>query len=448
MRSYLFNAVIVFAVLFQSPESVPQQFEQLRQEANAQRKSGDLHGRLQTVLKMEKLLNEAPDAIEAAALAYAEVGDKEHALAALNRFANLGQADDELMPGKSKALANLEKLPEYKLLLNRFAENKTPVSHAETVITLEDPNILAEDIDYDAQSKSFLLTSVLEKKIIRVTMDGEATDFAQSPSHWPMLAIKIDANHNLVWATEVAMEGFSAAPKSDWGRSAVVCFDLKTGTLRQRIEAPGKSAFGDMVLTGQGSPIVSDGEGGGVYRVGADRLERIDAGEFISPQTSAMHPDGRQVFVPDYARGIGLLDLASRKIVWLDQSVPKFAINGIDGLYFDRGFLIATQNGTSPERVARFQLDATMTQIVSEEIIERATPTLGDPTHGVLVGDSFYYIANSGWNNLDDAGNVKAGAKLTSARIMRYRHPVTGGETDFPGAGMGTKSRVSGSFRH
>src|SRR5215472_12242252 len=262
MRSYLFNAVIVFAVLFQSPESVPQQFEQLRQEANAQRKSGDLHGRLQTVLKMEKLLNEAPDAIEAAALAYAEVGDKEHALAALNRFANLGQADDELMPGKSKALANLEKLPEYKLLLNRFAENKTPVSHAETVITLEDPNILAEDIDYDAQSKSFLLTSVLEKKIIRVTMDGKATDFAQSPSHWPMLAVKIDANRNLVWATEVAMDGFSAAPKSDWGRSAVVSFDLKTGTLRQRFEMPAKCALGDLVLTGEGTPIVSDGAGG------------------------------------------------------------------------------------------------------------------------------------------------------------------------------------------
>jgi len=366
MRSYVFSAVIVFAALFQSPESVQQQFEQLRQEADTQRKSGDLRGRLQTVLKMEKLLNEAPDAI---------------------------------------------------------AENKMPISHAEAVLTLVDPNILAEDIDYDSHSNAFLITSVLEKKIIRVTMEGKATDFAQSPSHWPMLAIKIDANHNLVWATEVAMDGFSAAPKSDWGRSAVVCFDLKTGTLRQRIEAPAKSALGDMVLTGPGSPIVSDGGGGGVYRVSGDRLERIDAGDFISPQTSAMHPDGSHVFVPDYARGIGILDLASKKIVWLDQSVPKFAINGIDGLYFDHGFLIATQNGTSPERVARFKLDSTMTQIVSEEIIERATPTLGDPTHGVVVGDSFYYIANSGWNSLDDAGNVKADSKLTPARIMRYRHP-------------------------
>jgi sugar lactone lactonase YvrE len=423
MRHYMFGAVIVFAALFQSPENVQQQFEQLRQQADAQRKSGDLHGRLQTALKIEKLLNEAPDAIEAAAQTYAEVGDTEHALAALSRYADLGQADDNMIAGTSKAFGNLQKLPEYKRLLQRFAENKTPVSHAEAVLTLDDPNILAEDIDYDSHSKSFLITSVLEKKIIRVTMDGRTTDFAQSPSHWPMLAIKIDANRDLVWATEVAMDGFSAAPKSDWGRSAIVCFDLRTGALRQKIEVPAKSALGDMVLTGQGDPIVSDGAGGGVYRVKGNQLERIDAGDFISPQTSAMHPDGIHVFVPDYARGIGILDLASKRVAWLDQSAPKFAINGIDGLYFDRGFLIATQNGTSPERVIRFKLDSTVTQIVSEEVIERATPTLGDPTHGVVVGDSFYYIANSGWNNLDDCGNVKAGSKLTPARIMRYQRP-------------------------
>jgi hypothetical protein len=123
--------------------------------------------------------------------------------------------------------------------------------------------------------------------------------------------------------------------------------------------------------------------------------------------------------VPDYARGIGVLDLASKGVVWLSAS--KHALNGIDGLYFVRGFLIATQNGSSPERVIRFQLDSTLTAIVSEEVIERATPTLGDPTHGVVVGDGFYYIANSGWNAIDDHGDLKAGAKLTPAKIMRLR---------------------------
>ncbi len=64
-----------------------------------------------------------------------------------------------------------------------------------------------------------------------------------------MLAIKVDAKHNRVWATEVALDGFAAAPKSDWGKSAVLCFELRTGKLLSRIEEPQHSALGDMGLT-------------------------------------------------------------------------------------------------------------------------------------------------------------------------------------------------------
>ena len=122
-----------------------------------------------------------------------------------------------------------------------------------------------------------------------------------------MLAIKVDALRGVVWATEVALRGFSAASESDWGRSAVLCYGLKNGRLLRRIEGPRPSGLGDMVVASSGDVIVSDGDGGGVYRVRADGsggLERLDGGDFISPQTPAMHPDGKHIFVPDYLRGI------------------------------------------------------------------------------------------------------------------------------------------------
>jgi hypothetical protein len=97
----------------------------------------------------------------------------------------------------------------------------------------------------------------------------------------------------------------------------------------------------------------------------------------------------------------------------------RFALNGIDGLYFSHGRLIAVQNGTTPERVIVFKLDAMLTRIESEMIIERSTGTLGDPTHGVVINNSFYYIANSGWDSIDDHGNVKPGTKPSASRIMR-----------------------------
>jgi hypothetical protein len=168
-----------------------------------------------------------------------------------------------------------------------------------------------------------------------------------------------------------------------------------------------------MALMANGDVIVSDGEGGGVYRLLAKGsvLERLDDEDFISPQTPAMNPDGKHVFVPDYTRGIGVPEVATKQVRWLSMQ-QRFAINGIDGLYFDHGKLIAVQNGTSPERVVVFTLDATLTRIESETIIERSTGTLGDPTHGVVIDNEFYYLSNSGWDSIDDHGNMALSEKL------------------------------------
>jgi hypothetical protein len=400
-------------------KSAVEEFARLQEMAASAHKSGDHPARLHYILDMVKLLNGAPDAVEASAEAYAEADDTEHSLAALNRFADLGQADNNLLQGKNKNFAQFEKLPQYQRILERFHANESPVSLAEKTFAISDAGLLAEDIDYDSTTKSFLITSVLEKKIIRVTADGKASDFAQSPSHWPMLAVKVDAAHKLAWATEVAVNEFAAVPKGDWGRSAVLCFDLESGALRRRIEGTGHTAFGDMVLTSRGIPIVSDGDGGDVYEVKNDKLKRIDDGDFISPQTPVMHPDGNHVFVPDYVRGVGLLDLNTKHVTWL-ASADKFALNGIDGLYLHGEWLIATQNGTSPERVIRFRLNSTLTSIDFEQIIDQSTPTLGDPTHGVIVGDFFYYIANSGWDKLDEHGDLKQGSTMSPAHVMRF----------------------------
>lgn len=402
-------------------QTVKEQLQDLRKQAHAAIAAGDQKRRLALVLEIQKLLHNTPTALMTVALAYAANDDDDKAIAALDQLADMGQADDDLLQGKDKAFARLHELPAYKAVLKKFAENEKPVSLAETAVVLPDANLLAEDIDYDPHAKSFLITSVLEKKIVRVTQGGKATDFAKSPSGWPMLAVKVNAQRNRVWATEVALDGFKSVASKDWGRSAVLCFELSSGRLLRRIEGPSDSALGDMTLTREGDPIVSDGAGGGVYRLQSDSLQRLDQGDFISPQTPAMHPDGKHAFVPDYTRGIGLLDIATKEVTWLESSGSKaYALGGVDGLYFDHGWLILIQNGASPERVLRLQLDTTLSHIVTEQIIERATPKLGDPTHGVIVGDSLYYIANSGWNQLDDHGVLLPGASLTPARLMRF----------------------------
>lgn len=190
----------------------------------------------------------------------------------------------------------------------------------------------------------------------------------------------------------------------------------------RRLEGPPGAALGDMALAPGGDAIISDGDYGGVYRVRFNSLhfERLDDGSFISPQTAAFHPDGRHLFVPDYFRGIGILDMQTKAVLWIPMD-GRYALSGIDGLYRSGRTLIATQNGTSPERVIRFELDATLQHIESESIIERATVTLGVPTHGVVVKDSFYYISNSGWDALDEHGNRREGRVLSPASLMRVK---------------------------
>ena len=429
--SHLAAAALLLGILPLSSPTASELLTSLNQKAQAARKSGDKQAYLSAALQVQTLLNDSPASVKAVAKAYLRSGDTQAALTALSHLAELGQIDDALLQGKDPEFAALQNLAAYQSILKQFTANNSPISASETAFVLPDAGLLPEDITYDPQSKSFLITSVLEKKIIRITEQGKATDFAQSPSHWPIFAIKADPAHNLVWATEAAIDGFSAAPKSDWGRSAVLCFNLQTGALLRRIEGPAHTTLGDMALTKDGNPIVTDGDGGGVYKVTGNHLELLNGKDFISPQTPAMLPDGTHAFVPDYLRGIAILDLntgdlKTGHVLWINHdsgkksSAKQAALSGVDGLYFDHGALILIQNGTAPERVIRLQLNQTMTQVVSEQIIERSTPTLGDPTHGVFVGDSFYYIANSGWNNLDEHGDVKAGGKLTPARIMRF----------------------------
>ena len=395
------------------------QFQTLQESIRTSRASKDWRSNVASARELKEFMNESPDSLLEVARAEIHAGELEDAAHNVQQFARMGQSTDLLET--SKEFAPLRDQTGFAEIQRTMKANRISIAIASTAFPLSDAKLLAEDLDYDSHAKQFLVTSVRENKVV-ATANGVVHDFAKAPDDWPMLAIKIDSKRALVWATEVAMQGFVFAPQSDWGRSAVLCYDLRNGKLLRRIEGPHGSALGDLVLTENGDVIVSDGDGGGVYRVlpQTDTLERLDNGDFVSPQTATMHPDGKHVFVPDYVRGIGILELRTKRVQWVSAE-GKFALNGIDGLYFDRGKLLAVQNGTSPERVVAFRLNPTLTRIESEKMIERSTATLGDPTHGVIVDDDFYYIANSGWDTIDEHGNLKPGAKPSAPEIMRVR---------------------------
>ena len=96
------------------------------------------------------------------------------------------------------------------------------------------------------------------------------------------------------------------------------------------------------------------------------------------------------------------------------KPADDIALNGIDGLYVYRDSFLAVQNGTTPARVVRFSLD-----LRKQEVLEANTPTLGEPTHGTMVGNTFYFIANSGWDDYDDNGKKKAGSGPVESSVRK-----------------------------
>lgn len=98
-----------------------------------------------------------------------------------------------------------------------------------------------------------------------------------------------------------------------------------------------------------------------------------------------------------------------------------FTILGIDGLYAYKDSLIAVQNGVNPQRVIRLSLNKDLTRFVSFETIEANNPEFDEPTLGVLVKNDFYFIANSQWGSIDDAGHLAPEEKLKDPVVLKVR---------------------------
>jgi sugar lactone lactonase YvrE len=399
--------------------------------------------------RLVELLSGNPDTVFEVAKAEALLGHAAAALDWLNVYAGMGLVRD--LSGEAD-LASLRREAGFAAVQARLAANRRPVAHAVLAFTLNDPDLLAEDLAYHPARQRFFVSSIREAKIVAVdARSGAMRDFvpAGRDGIWGVLALAVDARRGVLWATTAAMPQTLSYRPADLGHSAVLRYDLATGRLLQRYDLPFSAAppspaaaataqagavaatgdqaedrtrvLGDMAVAATGEVYVSEAVTGAVYTIrrGGDSLEMlVPPGIFISPQNPAVTPDGRRLLVADYVRGIGLVDLVTRQVTWMAHP-REVAVNGIDGMYLAGSSLIAVQNGSEPNRVIRLRLDAALTRVLRWEALESNSPGLGAPTHGTVVGRDFYFLANSGWDQLADDGSVKPGGRLTPVQVRR-----------------------------
>jgi sugar lactone lactonase YvrE len=244
--------------------------------------------------------------------------------------------------------------------------------------------------------------------VIRVSPDGEGTDFVKPSAHGlaAALGLAVDEQRKLLWIVSAGLPQAKGLTDAERDRSALLAVDFDTGELRRRIEAPpGKRWWNDLVIARDGAVYVSDPGSASIARVAVDGAVTtvVEGRGLRSPGGLALATDERVLYVADWTNGLAAVDLASGELAWL--APPSGATTlGIDGLRRHGDDLIAIQNGVPPHRITRFTLAPGGRSLASAELLERDVPGWDEPTLGVLAGNALLYVANSQWPKFGDDG--------------------------------------------
>jgi hypothetical protein len=349
---------------------------------------------------------------------YAHLGDQAKALALLKECVALGEGFD---PSEAPAFAPLKSNPQFHELTEQVRRGFPPVHSARVAFTLVQKDLFPEGLAVDAAKRVFLMGSMHLRKIVRITESGEVADFVKEDLYdlMPVGGVHVDPADHSVWC---------ATDPGEKNRSELVQFDAQ-GKLAERYAAPGAGAhdLNDLVLRGESEIYVTDTFANRVFRF--DRKSRtlttldLAAGQqgrpVFYPNGITVTDDDNALYVADFL-GVLRVDLRTNEVQEVKPAVHD-TLAGADGLYWYKGGLVGIQNSTSLRRAMWWKLSPDGRSVVASETLERGTELVKDPTTGAILDDKFYFMANTGIDNLDDNGNIVDAAKLEPLRIAVVR---------------------------
>jgi hypothetical protein len=416
----LLSLVIPLVVLAQ--ENPVARSQELYRESLDARQEGDFETMRARLAEAVALRPHHPTLIYKLAAAHALAGDTAGTLQWLDLLARMGIHTD---PALDEDFAGVIEDESLDGVLSRLEANGQPVGESEFAFDLPDePAFIPEGIALDPQSFHFYLGSVRESRIMKLGV-GTGEPFADAGSGlWSVFGMRVDPARRHLWVATTACKETAYADSADWGRAAVIQFDLESGDVLKRfVTPPGEDHFfGDLVLDEAGGIVYVSDSRGSVYRIlpGGDLEVFVPPGRFASPQGIALSRDRAALFLADYAHGVFRIPLDTREPVLMPYP-DDATLLGIDGLYARANTLIAIQNGIRPHRIVRLILNAEHDAVDRVQVAEANHPGWDEPTLGVLVGGLFFYVANSQWGKFDEAGNLPAWDELADPIIMKTR---------------------------
>jgi sugar lactone lactonase YvrE len=362
----------------------------------------------------------------AQAILAANAGDTATTLHALEAYASLGLGR---ALRNEHALAPYVALPPFATVVAAHDANHAPIARSRERARLADSTFWPEGVDYDSLNKTFYVASIRHRTIAEIRPDGATRELLPrgGKTVGAIFGVRADAARGVVWATTSGIAQMANSVPADSAIAALLRIRISDGVIERRWDLPvvaGGHVLGDLAIGPKGDVFVTDSNEPVLYRLrpGGDSLEVFRHPLFHSLQGIAPTPDGRLVYVADYSHGMLRVDLATKTVTRLADA-PRSTSLGCDGIVWDRGAIVAVQNGVTPARIVRFVLNAAGDRIARLDVLDQNWEVADEPTIGTIAGREFVYVANGQFEEYDASGNRVLKRPLTRPRLLAVPLP-------------------------
>ena len=259
----------------------------------------------------------------------------------------------------------------------------------QTILTIDPKHRLVEGVASDGET--IWVSSILDRQILACQTSCRVMTTLPAPLH--PFAIAWDEGRKRLWVAADCPPGLPAIEPCE--RGALIALDTK-GRIQTRI-APLVGTFhpGDVSAT-DSHVFVSDSQNGMVFRLlptGRAIMAVNLPNDGKSGQGTALSPDGDELIIADYSKGIGKTGIDSFKTIPLPRQDGK-PLRGIDGLTRCGDVYYGIYNGEAPGALVSFTVGES--GITAERLMN-----LPDPTQITYDGKRLLVVADSGWTTLD-----------------------------------------------
>ncbi len=301
---------------------------------------------------------------------------------------------------------------------------------SEIAFHLPERDLIPEGICYDPADDVFYLGSIRKSKILKISRGGEVEEFVSPVGDEirGFLGMRIDPERRVLWANwHQGNSSVGYDPEAQhW--TGISKYDLEDGRLIREYaieKTDDNHLFNDVAIARDGTVYFTSFAYGMIYTINSetDQLEEyLRMPEKVWNNGIDISPDDRYLFVVGNDK-IFRVDLETDELLELPIPEGDFVGWG-DGLYFDRGNLIAItayrgEDQRIINRVVRLQLSQEFDRITGVEVLDEDHPLYASPTTGALVDDWFYYIATAQFGSFDDDGNLAPWEELSDTYILK-----------------------------